>query len=73
MYVAQNLHLTPEAFLLAVLFGANLGFATPMGYQTNVLVMNAGGYEFRDFLRVGLPLLLLMGSLYAWILPRLYP
>lgn len=73
VYVAQNLHLTPEAFLLAVLFGANLGFATPMGYQTNVLVMNAGGYEFRDFLRVGLPLLLLMGSLYAWILPRLYP
>ncbi|MHB1823718.1 MAG: SLC13 family permease [Acidiferrobacter sp.] len=72
VYVAQNLHVAPEPFLLAVLFGANLGFATPMGYQTNVLVMNAGGYEFRDFLKIGLPLLVLMGGLYAWILPQLY-
>jgi len=39
-----------------VLFGANLSFATPMAYQTNILLMNAGGYKFGDFVRVGLPL-----------------
>jgi di/tricarboxylate transporter len=49
-----------EPFVLAILFGANLSFATPMAYQTNLLVMNAGGYQFRDFVRVGGPLVLLM-------------
>lgn len=49
-----------EPFVLAILFGANLSFATPMAYQTNLLVMNAAGYRFADFLRVGLPLVLLM-------------
>ena len=42
--------------MLAVLFGSNLSFATPMAYQTNILLMNAGGYKFGDFVRVGLPL-----------------
>ena len=52
--------LPAEPFVLAVLFGANLSFATPMAYQTNLLVMNAGGYKFNDFVRVGLPLMLLL-------------
>ena len=54
--IAQSLGLPLEPFVLAVLFGANLSFATPMAYQTNVLLMNAGGYKFGDFVRVGLPL-----------------
>ncbi|MGH7859633.1 MAG: SLC13 family permease, partial [Candidatus Binatia bacterium] len=49
-----------EPFVLAILFGANLSYATPMAYQTNLLVMNAAGYRFADFLRVGGPLVLLM-------------
>ncbi|MEZ5458114.1 MAG: SLC13 family permease [Steroidobacteraceae bacterium] len=49
-----------EPFVLAILFGANLAFATPMAYQTNLLVMNAAKYRFGDFVRVGLPLVLLM-------------
>ncbi len=71
--IAHGLHLSPEPFVLAVLFGANLGYATPMAYQTNVLVMNAAGYKFADFLRVGLPLLLLMGGLFTFLLPRYFP
>ena len=71
--IARGLHLSPEPFVLAVLFGANLGYATPMAYQTNVLTMNAAGYTFRDFFRVGLPLLLLMGCLISWLLPRFFP
>ena len=46
--IAQRLGMPLEPFVLAVLFGANLSFATPMAYQTNLLIMNAGGYKFGD-------------------------
>ncbi|MEM9304233.1 MAG: SLC13 family permease [Pseudomonadota bacterium] len=58
--IATRLGLPAEPFVLAVLFGANLSFATPMAYQTNLLVMNAGGYKFNDFVKVGVPLMILM-------------
>jgi di/tricarboxylate transporter len=58
--MAMELGLPLEPFVLAVLFGANLSFVTPMAYKTNILVMNAGGYKFIDFVRVGTPLTLLM-------------
>jgi di/tricarboxylate transporter len=58
--IAMELGLPLEPFVLAVLFGANLSFATPMAYKTNLLVMNAGGYTFNDFVRVGIPLTGLM-------------
>ena len=58
--IAQQLTLPAEPFVLAVLFGANLSFATPMADKPNLLVMNAGGYRFNDFVRVGLPLMLLL-------------
>lgn len=58
--LAQQMMLPAEPFVLAVLFGSNLSFATPMAYQTNLLVMNAGGYKFNDFVRVGLPLMLVL-------------
>ncbi|MEO9101976.1 MAG: SLC13 family permease [Burkholderiaceae bacterium] len=58
--IARALGLPPEPFVLAVLFGCNLCYLTPMGYQTNLLVMNAGGYRFGDFVRVGTPLFIIM-------------
>jgi di/tricarboxylate transporter len=68
--LAQTLGVPPEPFVLAVLFGCNLCYLTPMGYQTNLLVMNAGGYRFGDFVRVGTPLFLIMwaalSALLAW-------
>jgi di/tricarboxylate transporter len=54
--IAQRLGLPLEPFVLAVVFGANLSFVTPMAYQTHMLLMNAAGYKFTDFVRVGLPL-----------------
>lgn len=71
--IAQSLGLSPEPFVLAVIFGANLSFATPMAYQTNLLVMSAGNYTFWDFVRVGVPLILLMWLSFSFLLPQLYP
>jgi di/tricarboxylate transporter len=58
--MARQLGVPPEPYVLAVLFGCNLCYLTPMGYQTNLLVMNAAGYRFGDFVRVGTPLFLIM-------------
>ena len=70
--MANELGLPPEAFVLAVLFGANMSYATPMAYKTNLLVMNAGGYVFSDFLRVGVPLTLIMWLVFSWVLPMMF-
>lgn len=68
--LARSLDFEAEPFVLAVLFGCNLCYLTPMGYQTNLLVMNAAGYRFGDFLRVGAPLFVIMwaalSALLAW-------
>jgi di/tricarboxylate transporter len=70
--MATTLGVDPRPFVLAVLFGCNLCFATPMAYQTNLLVMAAAGYRFKDFVRGGLPLLLLLWVTLTWLLAREY-
>jgi di/tricarboxylate transporter len=70
--VARELGVSPEPFVLAVIFGANMSYATPFGYQTNLLVLSAGGYKFSDFLRVGVPLTLIMWIGFSILLPLLY-
>ena len=58
--VATQLGLPPEPLVLAVLFGCNLCYATPIAYQTNMLIMSEGNYAFGDYVRTGVPLVLLM-------------
>jgi len=70
--IAGQLNADPIPFVLAVLFGANMSFATPFGYQTNLLILSAGGYKFSDFLRVGIPLTILMWLGFSLMLPLLY-
>lgn len=70
--IASQLSLPAEPFILAVLFGANLSYATPMAYKTNLLVMNAGGYHFSDFMRIGIPLIILMWVTLSIILNYMY-
>ena len=70
--IAHQLGVSSEPFVLAVLFGANMSFATPYGYQTNLLVMTAGGYKFSDFLRVGIPLTVIMWIGFSLVLPFMY-
>ena len=71
--IAQQVGAPPEPFILATIVGCNLSFATPMGYQTNMLIMQPGGYVFRDFVRVGGPLVLLMIAAFSFQLARAYP
>lgn len=70
--IAQQLGVSAEPFILAVLFGANMSYATPYGYQTNLLILSAGGYKFSDFLRVGIPLTIIMWIGFSLLLPALY-
>ncbi len=70
--IASQLGQPAEPFVLAVLFGANMSFATPMAYKTNLLVMNAGRYNFRDFLRTGIPLVIILWATLSLLLPYLY-
>ena len=71
--IARLLGVPPEPFVLAVLFGANMGFSTPMADNCNLLVFSAGGYHFRDFVKVGVPLTLLLWATVSVVLPRFYP
>ena len=70
--MAAQLGLPAIPFVLAVLFGANMSYITPMAYKTNLLVMNAGGYKFMDFVKVGTPLTILMWLVLSWLLPTIY-
>ena len=70
--IAAQLGQPPEPFVLAVLFGANMSYATPMAYKTNLLVMSAGNYSFSDFVRVGVPLTVIMWLTLTWVLSALY-
>ncbi|MGD9281810.1 MAG: SLC13 family permease [Desulfobacterales bacterium] len=70
---AQGLGVDPKPFIIGVCFGASACFATPIGYQTNLLVYGPGGYRFSDYLKLGMPLnllVLIMGSLF---IPLIWP
>jgi di/tricarboxylate transporter len=69
---AHVLGVPAEPFVLGVLFSANMSYATPFGYQTNLLLSSAGGYRFSDFVRAGVPLTLIMWLGFSIALPLIY-
>ncbi len=70
--IALALGLPPEPLVLAVLFGCNLSFATPIAYQTNLLIMSEGGYVFGDYVRAGAPLVAMMVTVLSVLLVLWY-
>ena len=71
--LAQTMGVDARPLVVAVMFAASAAFATPIGYQTNTLVYGPGGYRFADFLRVGVPLNLLMAVTVTTVVPFLWP
>lgn len=70
--IANRVGVDPMAFVIAVIFAANCSFATPVGYQTNLLVMAPGHYRFSDFLWAGTPLVILIWLTYSFVGPWYY-
>ena len=73
MGLAQETGINHESLLVAICFGASASFASPLGYQTNLIVMGPGGYTFRDYLKIGLPLNLLMWVAATVFIPLFWP
>ena len=71
--LAHHLGLEPRAFVVAVMFAASASFMTPVGYQTNTLVYGPGGYRFTDYLRLGLPLNIIVGTITVLMIPVFWP
>jgi len=71
--VAHALDASPTPFVVTVAFAAATSFATPVGYPTNTMVYAAGGYRFTDFMKVGIPLILLFCTLSMLLIPRFWP
>ncbi|MBI1180474.1 MAG: SLC13 family permease [Alphaproteobacteria bacterium] len=71
--VAQQLGMDPRPFVIAVMFASSASFATPIGYQTNTLVYGPGGYRFADFLRMGVPMNILVGIVTVTVTPLIWP
>ncbi|WP_371980352.1 SLC13 family permease [Vibrio breoganii] len=67
--LASTLSANPQAYILAVAFGASASFISPYGYQTNLMVLNAGQYKLQDFVKVGIPMCLLYGAIVLTAIP----
>ena len=70
--IANAINVPPEAFVVAVIFAANSSFATPMGYQTNLLVMGPGNYRFSDYMKAGAPLVVIIWLTFSIVGPWYY-
>lgn len=71
--LARQLGVDPRPFVVTVMFSATLAFATPVGYQTNMMVYGPGGYKFTDFTRIGVPLNIITWLLCSALIPILWP
>lgn len=73
MNAAERLNVSVMPFIICVMVGASASFATPIGYQTNLMVYGPGGYKFSDYLRIGLPLHFIMIVVVTTLAPIIWP
>ena len=71
--IALSLGVNPKPFIVAVCFGASACFASPLGYQTNLLVYGPGNYRFSDYLKLGIPLNLMVIVMGTLLIPVFWP
>jgi di/tricarboxylate transporter len=67
------LGIDPRPLVVAVMFAASAAFSTPIGYQTNMLVYGPGGYRFTDYMKVGIPMNILLGITASLLIPLIWP
>jgi di/tricarboxylate transporter len=72
MNLAANMNVDPLIFATIVVFGANCSFASPIGYQTNLMVMGPGHYRFRDFMKAGIPLMIIVWIAFIFVAKYYY-
>jgi di/tricarboxylate transporter len=70
--VAEQLGVSPMPFIVAVMFAASASFMTPLGYQTNLMVMGPGGYTFRDYLKIGFPMSVVVAVITLTVIPMVW-
>lgn len=70
---AVSLGVNPKPFIIGICFGAGACYASPIGYQTNLLVYGPGGYRFSDYIKLGLPLNILVILMASFLIPRVWP
>ena len=73
MAMAANLGVNGMPFAITVMVGASCSFISPMGYQTNLMVYGPGGYKFTDFVKVGVPLTIVVGIIVLILTPMIWP
>lgn len=71
--LAAAIGIDPRPLVVAVMIAASASFATPIGYQTNMLVYGPGGYRFTDFMKIGIPLNLSVGLIASALIPFFWP
>lgn len=71
--VAEQIGVSPMPFVVAIMFAASASFITPLGYQTNLMVMGPGGYRFLDYVRVGLPVSIIVAVISLTLIPLFWP
>jgi di/tricarboxylate transporter len=70
---AESLGVSFWPFVVVIMMAASASFATPIGYQTNLMVYGPGGYRFADYLRIGVPLNILVGAITIALTPMIWP
>ena len=73
MGMADSLGFSPTPFAVTVMMAGSASFATPIGYQTNLMVMGPGGYRFSDYVRIGLPMTVISAVVALLVIPRAWP
>jgi di/tricarboxylate transporter len=73
MAMAGNLGVNGMPFAMTVMVGASCSFISPMGYQTNLMVYGPGGYKFTDFVKIGIPMTVVVGIITILLAPLVWP